>query len=530
MKRIGNGRTALATAAILLLGACGADEEANDNGETELVEDDPAGIVIETLSATIGADGGSLQGEPGTAFEGFSLVVPAGALTDDTLIEVSGVVDPTPLAATAARVGPQFAIAPSGLELAVPASVTVPYDHVLRDAWDVPDSDCRVWFRDGEGWSNAAQTSSTADGVTVEIPLLSTVAAGVFSFSRPMSCLATGTCPPSVGDQGCLVGDTFCLTRLVPPSVAAWEFSSVNVESGFAYFLTSPGTNQFAIAKYDLASTNGATTTTVPLSGTPSRSVSTRGRVAVEPNGNLWLGLVGYGNVRFRPSASANRFETSTSTSPQGVVYQNAPIRFVLRSASTDRELAGFNGTNEVITLPVSSVDTPISAIASRNDIPTTRSVFTTGVAVATSRSGTFPTPRGTSGNFRDVCGSALTQSGTLDASNAHQAVGCGSNEVASSVLSGRINVGQAVSSLAIDDQENVFVIDQSIAQITRVDAEGGVTTVALTDAAPGTPANERMLPRAIRYEPGFDMLVLFTKGTNSSGAPDIYLIEAFRD
>ncbi|MCB9520935.1 MAG: hypothetical protein H6700_06840 [Myxococcales bacterium] len=46
-----------------------------------------------------------------------------------------------------------------------------------------------------------------------------------------------------------------------------------------------------------------------------------------------------------------------------------------------------------------------------------------------------------------------------------------------------------------------------------------------------GCPARPWRAPsRHLRHEPGFDMLVLFTKGTNSSVAPDICLIEAFRD
>ena len=199
---------------------------------------------------------------------------------------------------------------------------------------------------------------------------------------------------------------------------------------------------------------------------------------------------------------------------------------------SSGQEIVSYGPRGIDSTYAIRSLETPIAVMTAREDVRFQDAAFDTSIRFALSRSGLYPRGRGGAEvAFTDVCGSPATISHTLDSSNAHRAVACFDQRVYSSVVDGgRVNVGHAISSLAIDDQGNVFVIDQSIAQITRLDRQGGVTTVGLTNAAPGTTANERMLPRAIRYEPGIDMLVLFTKGTNTNGRPDIYLIEAFRE
>lgn len=492
---------------------------------------DPEKIVIEKLSARVGPSGGTLEGAAGSAYAGFRLVIPPGALDQEVEITVSGVVDPTPLAATAERVGPQFAIEPAGLALKVPASLTVPFDDALRQAWDTPDSECRVWYRDGDKWSNAVQTASTPTGVTVELPKLAVAAAGVFVFSKVTSCKLLGTCPPTIGDQGCLVGQTFCLTRLVPPKVAAYEYNSVSVENGYAYFLTSPGQNQFAIAKYDLSSTNGATTTTVALTGTPTRSVAAKGRITVDANGELWLGLLGYGNVRFRPSASATRFDTSTSgQGPNGAIFFDDTLyRLILKNTAKGRELQLFRSSSNSLDRSVAlDANATVEARVIRKVTGTTS--YSGPFGLASTVEGLSPLELSTKAGFQDVCGTRSPLLSTFEITSRHRAVGCQGFTVHTTFASTLVEPGHAISSLAIDNQKNTFVVDASIPQITRIDSIGGVSSIALSSAAAGSAEANRMLPRAIRYEPGLDMLVLFTRGNNAGGAPDIFLIENFRD
>jgi hypothetical protein len=132
----------------------------------------------EELSERIDARGGVIEGRAGTPLAGFRLVVPAGALAEPTIVRVTLTDDPTALPTLAERVGPEFSITPP-LSLAKPASVTVPMSPELVERFLQTSGDCSVWYRKGDGWQRSAQTSSITDSVTVELPELSTVAAGV---------------------------------------------------------------------------------------------------------------------------------------------------------------------------------------------------------------------------------------------------------------------------------------------------------------------------------------------------------------
>jgi hypothetical protein len=65
-----------------------------------------------------------LVGAAGTAFAGVRVEIPPGALGAPTEITLAKVDSATPLPPTAVGCGPMFALAPSGLRLAQPASVT----------------------------------------------------------------------------------------------------------------------------------------------------------------------------------------------------------------------------------------------------------------------------------------------------------------------------------------------------------------------------------------------------------------------
>src|SRR5690348_15294305 len=98
-----------------LLGACGGAPGASGTGD-------------ETARATIGPAGGEIVRTAGSALEGVRVQIPAGALSADTAIEVKASASNVPLPKTAARCGPEISIEPSGLGLAVPATVTLPFD------------------------------------------------------------------------------------------------------------------------------------------------------------------------------------------------------------------------------------------------------------------------------------------------------------------------------------------------------------------------------------------------------------------
>jgi hypothetical protein len=128
------------------------------------------------LQATIGPEGGVLAGSAGTPLAGVKLVIPAGALASDTLIQIAPAQTESALPASALRVGPQFAIEPAGTQLAVPAQITLPFDDSAVSAND-RFADEVAGFAMSSGQKN--QVDSDPGTVTFDLESLDTVAAGV---------------------------------------------------------------------------------------------------------------------------------------------------------------------------------------------------------------------------------------------------------------------------------------------------------------------------------------------------------------
>jgi hypothetical protein len=133
-----------------------------------------------SMHALIGPEGGEIVGAQGSALEGVRLAIPKGALSAKTDITLSAVDDGVPLPQTAVRCGPNFSIEPAGLALAVPASLTLPFDENAITNQYRFDDEVKVWdFQEGK-WGQRLQTDSSQGSVTIELEALSEdVAAGV---------------------------------------------------------------------------------------------------------------------------------------------------------------------------------------------------------------------------------------------------------------------------------------------------------------------------------------------------------------
>jgi hypothetical protein len=130
----------------------------------------------DTVQATLGAQGGVITGAAGTALQGVKVVIPPGALASDTVIEIKPADAETPLPANSLRVGPQIDIGPSGMELAVPAQVTLPFDENISAANDRFDDEVSVQSVSG---GEKKQVDSDVGSVTVDLSTLDRVAASV---------------------------------------------------------------------------------------------------------------------------------------------------------------------------------------------------------------------------------------------------------------------------------------------------------------------------------------------------------------
>jgi hypothetical protein len=175
-KNFGFGRrvlvgTASGAMCVALAAACSGGSDGSTGA--------PSASENDKLEASIGPEGGSLVGLPGTSLEGLSLVIPPGALAQKTTISVEPAADTTPLPSTATRCGPQFSISPAGLTLAAPATLTLPFDESTVNDNDRFDDEVKVWALDGVNWGQVLQDDSTEGQVTISLSKLETVSPGV---------------------------------------------------------------------------------------------------------------------------------------------------------------------------------------------------------------------------------------------------------------------------------------------------------------------------------------------------------------
>ncbi len=136
------------------------------------------------VTSSIGASGGTVTGP-----DGAKVVIPQGALTQDTEIAITQTSNGTPaLPVTATSVGVMFAFTPHGTTFAVPVTITVPFD-----ASKVPASTTPELLK-----TNAAQSAFEAvAGATVSG---GTMTAQVTSFSF-LQVVSSETPPPPGSDN-----------------------------------------------------------------------------------------------------------------------------------------------------------------------------------------------------------------------------------------------------------------------------------------------------------------------------------------
>ncbi len=235
------------------------------------------GAPDDVLQATVGPRGAELIGPTASAFEGLHLVIPKGALAADTEITVRPVDSTTALPKTAVGCGPGFAIEPAGLKLAVPATLTLPFDETTVTDHDRFDDEVKVWVLEGNAWGQLLQTDSAPGQVTIALDSMTTVEAGVnppapadvvqFAFDvnpKFASCLAAYPNDPSRAPsvqaevvRGSLNDGMFVTGKNIKPNLG-FDMFTVQNSSLLANGSVDPNFKNFGMAWYqsDLQASN----------------------------------------------------------------------------------------------------------------------------------------------------------------------------------------------------------------------------------------------------------------------------------
>ena len=286
---------------------CGDDGEGSASDDPNAFTTDAP--VLDEIQASIGTEGGVLEGLSDSLLAGVRLQIPAGALMEETRIVIRPVLDGTPMPVLAQRVGPQFAIEPAGTLLVGRAVLTLPLDveQVVRVGAQPDDSD--VWTRNEDSWTRLDAVDVDDQSVTVEIAELNTMAAGVLLVVKPPQCVSQGNCAEPCASSS----NGFCIDRLGAPTPApdtAVRFLAEGGQSGTVeiHYVSIESNGRRAVR----LSTGGETTST-SASQPMANLTRTPLNPQVDSDGSVWAGFESQGNVRFRfgTGTTSQRYDSS---------------------------------------------------------------------------------------------------------------------------------------------------------------------------------------------------------------------------
>lgn len=524
-------------------------------------------FVFSAARKRIGPEGGELVGTLENRFLGVKLVIPPGALAKEEEISFAGALDPTPLPATAERVGPQIRILPEGLVLAKPARLTVPMDRELRSAFEDPPEACKVWMRSGPGWKRVEPVATTPDSVTIETTSFATAAAGVVLITKLAVCTDSTCAIPRVETGSCTGPLGFCLSSVPDPPkpLQAVTTSSQHVgrigTSTFLFYLELDNGLVTPI-RYDLdTSATFQYSRHTPQLGGPIRF----SRVQPSADGSVWAMVAGYGFIRFTPGGGSAAFDTAlepealvitkpSDFTPETVLrFSSLPIpglplrRFYVRGAErTARKLFDALYTDSLDAYPrVPGTRWDTNGISGAGlfmaltpeklcignyifrpdgtDGTTCDPLFEGfGPESLTPIESDVPTRAyiASSDRMLPEVGAVATQTYQRFTSD-YYAVASPASSPTKQVL--RSTTGSAgakttlpygASSMAFDDLNVLYVVNTSRPEVTVVSFGSAPTrTLRLTTAAEGTPEYTAMIPRKILQIPRKDELLLIVRG-----------------
>jgi hypothetical protein len=468
------------------------------------------------MKQTVGAAGGTLVGPAGSVFEGLKVVIPPGALAADTEITVTQSEDMTPLPVGARRIGPQLTLGPATATLAKPASLTLPAVPAEVDSYGSQTGDMKVWRLESGAWARSEPTATAEGLVTIDLPLLTTVAAGVKLTAAGFICFQhAGAC--TVINQ-CTAGVGFCtksyglLDPLPEPSNAIF----IGDNDGLYYMADTPAGAVAAFRVFDQST--GAvvwSVTSAPIAGLSAF------RMNASFDGYYWVGTgtTGMAGFEMQPKSTTTVLSHTTFTAGQLKTKTTrywrrfgdpASFRFAPAPLGVAYDLAGINFGGLELYVPNTQVDDHLVAFSGTNNgswIATVNAADPTGLRVV-------GTPLQLPGTFVSsvavgyVTNGADFSAGTPLAYTAHDAGESGTHVMVQRNFGApiRLDVPTAANDfpreVLFDQKGGLWIRPQSSAQLFYFPPTGTTSAdldnVGLSSAAVGSPEYLQAIPHRI--------------------------------
>ncbi len=297
---------------VLTFGALAAVHATFSCGDLSAHEDAPEPAPLTT--ATIGPEGGRLELPTGNQLGVVLVDIPAGALSEPTVITVGTGLHSAPLPQRAFAVGPYIRFEPQGLTLSAPARLTLPVYDELRDAFGQEPAFVKVWLKGPDTWELYEQTSGGDGHVTIETTRLDVAGAGVKLPQADVShvaCVLNGACAlstpevQSLDDTSCSTAEGYCLASLGaidPPPLWPRLFGGPGY---VAWFDLSGGASDVTLVARRISSDGATGAEAWPALGASLDVLqdTLRDRGAALLDDTLMIGALG-GMAIFEPAAS----------------------------------------------------------------------------------------------------------------------------------------------------------------------------------------------------------------------------------
>ncbi|MGV3622222.1 MAG: hypothetical protein ACO1OB_15465 [Archangium sp.] len=469
------------------------------------------------LTAEIGPEGGTLEAPADSLLAGVKLRVPPGAVAAKTTFTIDGQLAATQLSGDAEQVGPQFVIGPADATFASPLELTVPIDLDALEHHEQGPDECKVWHLTGETWKRLERTSGTENSVTVQLPSPGIAAAGVLvragisqCFTNPGSCRAV--VKPIVGND-CVSASGYCISKLRQPTAHPTDLNpGFIVKNRQLYYAHVPSAGRITVARYDLGTGQTVTFTSHPVPGL-SRVAETG--IAVDANGDAWLGLQNFGNVRFGENKAPVVFDVGSNRNGRGaVMVGNVAWRLVFQNG----EMKVTDGTVTHV-IDDESISTGVSRPGASNSFLSLRDGKAIIVDVST---GEVSEPF--SGQARNINTKEVAASWVNSGFSAQMVVP-GDNVNMQRGNGTQTSFSTGIKFLAYDADDRLHGVPL-VADLKVFDSAGGLAVVPL-EGPNGEASNHlRMQPVGFVAVPGRRELVLVTRGLDVPRQRDFFLIE----
>lgn len=446
------------------------------------------------VRAVIGPEGGELRGAAGSELEGVTLVVPAGALSEEVEVWLRPTYDGQALPALSERVGLQVEIGSEG-ELSKPASLTLPFDAGAVARFGESGEDVKVWVRQGEDWSLVEANATSDADVTIALDAFTTAAAGVRVLSLPPSCDAA--CDASAEahfDKATCAATSACVTAVAASrSVETFDFA-VSTKDGIGYL--SPSGNGVIAVVDQLSGASSVKSPALPLASSARFG-------AVFSSDRLIVGLGATGNGIFSGTATPKVVDAGSGL---GAVTTKSGKTLRL-SRAADGNLAAVNDSNGK---PLNLPPLPIPSNANIAVIGFNHPVEPDSIMVIAVSHELVQLKL-------DAAGTTLTETARIKLPS--ELAGAGSMLVssASSIMVIAVIVGSTLgitrdgkhfdvvslpfppSSVAVDKDGRVLAGAAKSPELVLIEQDNAHTGIRLSDAPAGDAELTARIPRAIR-------------------------------